>query len=422
MERAEASVRRLLHVLRPVGVGSPAWCAAPQLWVSFDAGRFDASSPFLSRRLAAVARGPQRWRRQWWMRGEVLFAAETLNQKRNLLPLTGETPDSVRRERIGRVRIGIRSAWRAERDVQRLERAEPGLTEAQLGRIHHLLTEADVLLDVWRHILRRTGPRLVTIASQNQPSLRALISAASERGIPTMYLPHAPVADDPIYADLPCDLAVLRGEGEVEWYRHKGADPDHLTVGGNPSLSLPATVGAEEHPPILAISPWYDVELSDLIARVAEATTEEVCVAPHPLSDFAQVQRLIPAHWSVYRGGRTYDLLTRVDAPVMQVSSGLGLEALLLGRKVIQLDFAGAPRLYPYICEPHVRCVADARELTAALGEDTSLGRRERQEWASRWSSPTGSAAVEACRRSLAHAQQLSPTRFALDGWATRDE
>ena len=421
MEPSEARVRELLYCLRPVRVGSAAWCAAPQLWVSFDANRFDAPSPFLSRPLAAVARVPRRWRRQWWMRGEVLFAAETLNQKRNLLPLTGEAPDSVRRERIGRIRAGVRSAWRAERDVLRLARAEPALSEAQLGRIHHLLMEADVLLAIMRHLLRQTNPRLVAIASQNQPSLRALISAASERRIPTMYVPHAPVADDPIYADLPCDLAVLRGEGEIEWYRRKGADPDRLTVGGNPSLSLPDDVGSEEHPPILAISPWYDVELADVIARVTEATSEEVCVAPHPLSDVPEVQRLIPAHWSIYRGGRTFDLLTRVDAPIMQVSSGLGLEALLIGRKVIQLDFTGAPRLYPYICEPYVRCVADAGELAAALAEDPSQSRRERQQWASRWSSPTGSAAVEACRRSLEYAQHLTPTGFALDGWATSD-
>jgi len=421
METAEGTVRRLLEVLRPVQAGSPAWCAAPQLWVSFDAARFDPPSPFVSRPLTAVARGPRRWRRQWWMREEVLFAAETLNQKRNLLPLTGEAPHSVRRERIGSIRVGIRSAWRAERDVRRLARAEPGLSEAELGRIHHLLTQADVLLDVMRHLLRKTKPKLVVIASQNQPSLRALISAAAERRIPTMYVPHAPVADDPIYSDLPCDLAVLRGAGEVEWYRRRGADPAHLTIGGNPSLSLPETIGSEAHPPILAISPWYDVELADVIARVTAATAGLVCVAPHPLSDLSQVERLIPEHWSIYRGGRTFDLLTRVEAPVMQVSSGLGLEALLIGRKVIQLDFPGAPRLYPYICEPHVRCVTDAKELTDALAEDASQGRRDRQVWASRWSSPTGSAAVEACRRSLEYARHLSPSQFVLDGWATSD-
>ena len=65
---------------------------------------------------------------------------------------------------------------------------------------------------------------------------RALVLAAREAGIATVYIPHAPVISDARLVDLPVDYAGLRGPAEVDHYESLGAPGKRLTVVGNPAM------------------------------------------------------------------------------------------------------------------------------------------------------------------------------------------
>lgn len=299
------------------------------------------------------------------------------------------------------------------------------------GRLHvGLLSEAarrwtDTFsrwLGIWR-------PQVVVFATQHTLPGRAAILAAHRCGLPSVYLPHAPLADGPIYADLPFTWAALRGPAERDWYAEAGAARNRLEVVGDPSLPSSMPAGPQRRDRVLyAPSPIPLELLRSEIRLLRTVRPTGVVVSLHPrMKERSVYRRLIPSDWDVVSARRTFDAIATDAALVLHSGSGIALEANLLGVPTIRLDPGGGPPTYVF-SEQLDYVAGDPRSLEAGLDRasaETVEDRRMRVGRARRWTAATGTAAAERALNVIREAARFSATPVLLDGWGqgslTRD-
>lgn len=156
------------------------------------------------------------------------------------------------------------------------------------------------------------------------------------------------------------------------------------------------------------------------MALVAAAIAEPFTVCPHPATDIEHLRALLPDRARLVEGERTSKVIARGCRAVVQSSSGVATEAMLLGAPVIDVPIEGRPPNYPAIAEPYVRMAADAAELRRAVDAFGSEARgpfvERARTWARGWTAYTGRQAEQRLRGLLA--SELHPTGPLLDGWA----
>jgi hypothetical protein len=133
---------------------------------------------------------------------------------------------------------------------------------------------------------------------------------------------------------------------------------------------------------------------------VWRAAGEHIIASPHPAVGWRTVRRLCPGGWSVWRG-RTFELLRQGPPTLIQHSSGVSLEALLIGIPTIELSLPGRDTNYSVLNPEHVRFASSpaglARELEAAHQDAVDEIRREQLvTWARRWCVADGRSAAAA--------------------------
>ena len=280
--------------------------------------------------------------------------------------------------------------------------------------------QATVGVHLARHAVERHSPARLVVASQHSIIARAMLVAAREAGVVSVYVPHAPVADNRVYQDLPVDAAALRGPLEVQHYARLGADPVGLHVVGNLGLSLGTDAPpCPDGPVIVAPSPWEPERLERFLAMVVDGLTDPFTVCPHPRNDPAQLRSLLPTRARLVEGQRTWKVIARGCRAVVQSSSGVSTEGMLLGAPVIQVPLDDRPPNYPAIAEPYVRMVSDATELRRAVDTFGSAARgpfvEQAHTWATGWTAHTGRRAERRLRSLLA--SDLPSVGPLLDAW-----
>lgn len=286
------------------------------------------------------------------------------------------------------------------------------------------LTKVDIVRRrTQRATFRSDGIRVLVVASQHNASTRAVLAAANASGeVATCYVPHAPVADNSQYRDLPVHVALLRGDAEVEFYLSLGADDrGRLRTVGLPGhkMSTEDRIPTADHFVYAASPRAEEVLRSDVDVISAIDVPVEVCL--HPRSSPSAGLGIFPSHWTVHPPGPTLPFLWKHGArAVIQHGSGLGLEALASGAEVIDLCPFGDSPNYPYLAEPHAQIVGDAEEFAAAVN---ALSRRKsssdaRRAFARSWMSVTDTpASVRASDELMQIAEAEVPSGPLLDGW-----
>jgi hypothetical protein len=283
---------------------------------------------------------------------------------------------------------------------------------ATAAGLTRLLVLARHELDAASQHLEKVSPRQVVLATQHGLQARAMILLSRNSGIPTIYVPHAPLANNRIYRDLPFDIAALRGRREVTTYQHFGVDAARLHDIGDPAFpSALWDVRCGDGPIVVAPSPWASDEVEQFIRVASEAIAEPFVVCPHPRSDLAELRRLIPRRATI-APGRTLETLAAGCRALVQHSSGVAVEAMLIGAPVVELSVHNEPPSYYAVCEPFVKRATDGPSLAAALDsyarEDRDALAVTSQQWGSEWVSRAGEAASSALRRLLSESHQLS--------------
>lgn len=406
-----------------------AWCLLPHLAGIGEPG----DDSWLGRRqqgLRSFARSMRRASGPYLVRvGPVLLVSTSHQNLRVLQPLrTGleavfgaaipvqlpELPLAVARRTLGggaRLASALQSTRRQITGV-----GVSGFDEVARTTVGHLARA--------RLLLASTPPQAVVVASQHNSVSRALLAAADETGgIETWYVPHAPVADNLAYRDLPVDFAMLRGGAERRFYERLGADAHRMFDVGDPSVPGEAALSFERHGPVVVAG---TVTTGDVLAAhlrvIAEANLPSVIFRPHPRAEPSQDRLAADLGWEVVRDRSTFEVLwTRRPSVLVQIQSGVGLEALRVGVPVVNLVGPDEPMNYPYLDSPFVASVSTTDELVAALDrfQFSETDPVERRTYAWSWSSAVGPEAVErfveAASRCLA--QTTAPRRL-VDLWS----
>lgn len=358
-----------------------------------------------------------------------LFAWNTANQRRSFARLLKD-PSVTRIEwereypEVLRRLLDVRRQSEFVRRQRRLSRRlhlQLGIQDRSLQLLLDRITaHATVGIHLARRAIDHHSPERLVVATQHSVIARAALVAAREAGVVAVYVPHAPAADNRIYRDLPVDVAALRGPLEVDYYSQLGADPAGLHVVGNLGLSL----GTDSRPcpdgPVIVALPPDPHRVERSMALVAAAIAEPFTVCPHPATDIEHLRALLPDRARLVEGERTSKVIARGCRAVVQSSSGVATEAMLLGAPVIDVPIEGRPPNYPAIAEPYVRMAADAAELRRAVDAFGSEARgpfvERARTWARGWTAYTGRQAEQRLRGLLA--SELHPTGPLLDGWA----
>ncbi len=372
----------------------------------------------------------------WSVHGECLILASTVNQRRALEPVWAHlgpqrTQDSVQFEpdadRADELAAG------AEELAERFIVAAKGETfrlPLSPKRLYRQLFNCAHAFAYFEAALQAVAPRAAVVASTHSTHSRALMLAAREAGIATVYIPHAPVISDARLVDLPVDYAGLRGPGEIDYYEALGAPGGRLKVVGNPAIGEqgpgPATPRVRE--PVLATGADDPVALQATIELAHGVLGERCVLSPHPRTDHDLLRKLMPDGWQLWEG-RTLDLLQQDPPALLQSSSGVALEGLGLGIPTIELAFPKTEPNYPFLRDPPVLFASDTEELRAALRHARRLRRwpwrRKRLvEWAERWVSATGETAATAAADLLEHAARTGPHPEGpiWDAWSSAAE
>lgn len=349
-----------------------------------------------------------------------LVVTETVNQARAVEPLTAETatpievqpPTEAERQRV----LGAKNVRGAQK---RLRKALEGRVEAAVAdSLENQLFKVALAYSIYQSMNLRQYAG-VLISSQHSPIMRALAAAAREQKVPVVYVPHAPVATNGAYLDLPVTYAGLRGEGERDFYVDRlSVEAQILDTVGNLASDVLATPMPEidrSGPGVLALSPHPEATIRRIFEAVAGDGMGPMTVAPHPRSDREVIDALLPEGWTVYEGERTLDLLNTGPAFLFQFSSGVAWESAALGVPTATVRLDEDAVNYPFLEDetvyPAIRTAADATAF-AQRARSGDIDRAVLREHALRWCEHDGEAAR------VALAQLLD--RVRADGAAGR--
>lgn len=290
---------------------------------------------------------------------------------------------------------------------------------------YEAVLQASLLTLRARRTLQLHRPRLLVIATQHGNAVRAVLSAANQLAIPSVYVPHAPVADNRFYRDLPVSVALLRGPREVDFYVSSGAARNRLDVVGDPMIQPHHPVPSHQNGTLLyAPSPHSERLLKSQVRLIEEGAPGDVEVSPHPRMDGEALSRMCPANWTLAVRTSTYErMVSGTISAVVLANSGVGLEALYLGLPVVDLHHPGSNERYPYLLDAEVVSIRDSSGLERACAElvHSPHAATSRRLYSRSWRVKEGPEAATGIAHSLAmHATSLEWSPPILDGWAER--
>ncbi len=301
---------------------------------------------------------------------------------------------------------------------------------AGLRALHAEVDPSTILRAVLRSVralaVDLEGTRALVVSTQHDPAVRALLANARRADVPSIYVPHAPTAANPVYADLPANVGALRGEREIDYYASLGGAREGLVVAGAPGVERPShwTITADLDltlPVVYAPSPWPEPVLDEQISLLADAVDGSVLVSPHPRMNRRKLAARLPPGWSMWDGD-TASLLRRGPWCVVQASSGVAWETLQLGIPTIELRLGSTPPNYSLIDERVVDFVTSPSDCRRAVNRArrvaTRPSDRERlSAWARSWCRTVGDEAAEVVADTVLAAATPERRGWVLDGW-----
>ena len=434
--RADDVVSRIISDA-PAEFSDALWTLAPmivQVYAEAGIGTPDASRGTVFKRRART--GLANLRRAARIRlvstEAALFLMESVNERRVMEPILGDDTLPVSSFTIRTFRARPVSTGHAKPVAasvyQRLtdEIGRPaGLAGVFIDRpsLTRNLAVAKRTLDEVRALLTQARPQAVVVGSPMNPLARAMVLVSRELGIPSVYIPHAPAANQPWYEDLATDYAGLRGMGEVDFYSALGAPTAGLTAVGLPYLTEadPPPLDASL-PSVFAPSPIAAPLFKRLIDIVAEGAGDNVIVSPHPRQSVAVLRTQMPRTWKFASDVSTVELLERGHPRVIVHNSGVALEALRSGIPSIHIELEGSPSTYVMYDSGAVSTASSADALATLCSSVVSDEERVKLiDVARHWASPVGAESAEAGKALIARAVAEGPRSGPLlDHWKRR--
>lgn len=283
---------------------------------------------------------------------------------------------------------------------------------------------ASFLSEASESALQALSPSAVILANQHLPEHRSIIASSRRQGIPTVYLPHAPMATNRQYADLPVDYASAFGRGEVEVLKSFGADTSRVRVCGNPAMKLPESPTRETGPNcqrriVAAPSPVTTGKLAWFFSSIRSACGDDFDICLHPRLPPDRIRKMIGPSTRVVSDIRTLDYIANTSCILIHMNSGVGLEAMAAGVPSINLIPPDSSPSYFYLLQDSVLTATSDSELgvlTRSLVREQEGYQQPQEMFGRDWLMWTGNRAETEIESLLASVTK--PVGPIFDGWA----
>jgi hypothetical protein len=283
-----------------------------------------------------------------------------------------------------------------------------------------LLNDAARFRDTAARLVDLKIPKVLVVASNESVKTRLMVYETRSRGIPSVYIPHAPTALARRYADIITDVALLRGEGDFDYYSMLGAKTSGLIVTGDPTFNLPHSGIASTGKIVICctVSAAKNEQLFQKLARHPLCKSGGVVAIPHPASQKMRVSYFEKKFGIIFSSIRTSEYLANNGAAVVisPTSSGALLEALSMGVPVIA---AGGHPQYAFECRLEVHRPSKNTDLVTTVNEviqtDSSLKRKMRKQAAVDWIGESGKIARMEINNIIN--SDIQPSMAILNSW-----
>lgn len=220
-------------------------------------------------------------------------------------------------------------------------------------RFFDLLYDAVGFYEVYLSKIRKYKPKAIVFANDHNADARAMLLAAKNAGIKTIYIQHASVSA--LFPPLSFDLNLLEGQDALDKYAACGPITGEVKLIGMPKADdyvkdrntskVISTVG-------IGCNMLDDMaEIESLLHELSKALPEiKFILRPHP-RDKRNFAKLLNSSSNIELSDSseeaTFDYLKRLDAQISG-NSGIHLEAVLLNVWSIFYDFAPNNALNDY--------------------------------------------------------------------------
>ncbi|HET59938.1 MAG TPA: hypothetical protein ENN32_06180 [Chloroflexi bacterium] len=227
----------------------------------------------------------------------------------------------------------------------------------------------------WRLWLNRFRPKSVIVSNDHMMWCRALVKAASDENIPTVYIQHASAVD--YFPPLNFDYALLDGSDALEKYASCGQSDTKVFLIGTPKFDAYLDhTNKKHHVEAIGICTGHWIELTDVdrLAREIVHTFPHlrVVVRPHPSDSRFDLWKALAEKYSWEfsdaANESSFVFLGKVDS-VIASDSNILLEAALMNVYPIYYDFGSTKLdLYGFLRNGLVDYFADPEQLCAEVG------------------------------------------------------
>lgn len=220
-------------------------------------------------------------------------------------------------------------------------------------RFVDLLYDAIGFYEVYLQKLKKHRPQAIVFANDHNADARAMLLAAKDLGIKTVYIQHSSISQ--LFPPLSYDLNLLEGRDALDKYRQCGPISGKIEFIGMPKADKYVKV-RNHHPTVQIIGIACNLmdsleEVETLLQSITLAFTSlRIIVRPHPRDQrsYAFAKRISPSiSLSDVRQQSVFEYLQELDM-LVSGNSGIHLEAVLLNVWSVYYNFNPKEELYDY--------------------------------------------------------------------------
>lgn len=245
-------------------------------------------------------------------------------------------------------------------------------------------------------LVQNVHPSAVVVVPDRNLFGRTAVKIARKYKVPSITLPTGLVSSHPHFGSLFADRIAIYGNVARELYLKAGVESSRIMVTGMPHWDGLANIRDTPRKLSSITSVLFATEnlpfsqtrrtLEATVAAVERIGNARVVVKVHPRESTKPYEELVQRRaWSnveIKRDVALHPLITESDLVIVNYSE-VGLEAMIIGRPVIVMDFTGRQELVPYVssgaalgvfapqdAEPKIRSALFDSVVQAALSEN----------------------------------------------------
>jgi len=213
-------------------------------------------------------------------------------------------------------------------------------------------------IELLSEMIKREKPQIIVVADDVTALGRAACHVGRKYNIPSLTVQPGLLIDSPMLYDLASDHMALQGRKDLDYFLRKGEKRSKFTITGQPRYDILATHRYDRRKTLfrLGLNPnlktgvltTQDVHSDinqEVVKIVCEASSRfenlQMIIKPHPYENFSPYKKnkYIRTYGArLVKDINIFELLHACDFNIT-ISSTTGIEALILGKPVIILDY-----------------------------------------------------------------------------------